>query len=98
VVLGIGTSWDDQMPTPTTWNNASADTNTWAQIFDIDEAPVVQIDLLYGETSPPTSRVKRMEILSAIIDARYYQLEITITDPTPGITAMVQNYSLKFCT
>jgi len=97
VVLGSGITWDDQIPIPTTWDEADMDTLTWNQIFDIEEAPTVQIDLLYGDASPPTNRIKRMEILSAIIKAQYYQVEITITDPTQGITALVQNYTMKFC-
>jgi hypothetical protein len=97
VVLGAGTLWDDQLPIPTTWDEASVSTLTWNQIFDVEEAPIVQIDLLYGGTSPPTNRMKKMEILSAIVTARYYQVEIIITDPTQGITALVQNYAIKFC-
>lgn len=96
-VLGTGTNWNDKVPSPTTWSNVDAANKTWAQIFDISSIPVIQINLLYGTTSPPTSRAKRMEILSAILTARYYRVEIIITDPSVQVNALVQNYTLKFC-
>jgi hypothetical protein len=97
VVLGVGITWVSQFNADTTWNDANASTRTWNQIFDIEAAPIVEIDLLYGDTSPPTNRIKKMEILSAIVTAQYYQVEITITDPTQNIRALVKNYSMKFC-
>jgi hypothetical protein len=96
-VTGTGTNWEDKVPLPTKWSEVEAATKTWAQIFDLTAAPIVQIDVLHGATSPPTTTAKRMEILSAILTARYYRVEITITDPSPEVNAMVQNYSLKFC-
>jgi hypothetical protein len=96
-VIGSGTNWEDKVPIPVTWSDINATTATWAQIFDLTESPTVQIDVLYGETSPPITRAKRMEILSAILTARYYRVEITITDPSPEVNALVQNYTMKFC-
>lgn len=80
----------------TTWNDVGS-TKTWNEIFEPSAAPSVSIKLLYGDTSPPTNEVSGLEILSAIVTARYYQVEITITDPTNEIYAYVQNFTLKFC-
>ena len=82
----------------TKWSDVQISTNTWGEIFDVAAAPEVGIRLYYGDASPPTSYVDKMEILSTIVKARYYQVEITITDPTQEIYAYVENYELKFNT
>jgi len=92
-VTGEGTTWDSQFPG--TWEEG-AQGRTWKEIFQLYAAPSVGIKLYYGETSPPTEFVDRLEILSAIVTGRYYQIEITITDPSDTITGLVENYSLKF--
>jgi hypothetical protein len=81
----------------TTWDLINIDTETWNTIFDTQAAPQVKIRLYYGGSDPPTSYIDQMEILSTIVTARYYQVRIEITDPTPEIYAYFQNYSLKFC-
>ncbi len=80
----------------TIWNDAGA-TSTWNEIFEPPHAPGVEISLMYGDTTPPTNEVKGMEILSAIVTARYYQVKIVITDPTSEIYAYVGAFTLKFC-
>ena len=98
VVVGVGTTWDSQLPTPNTWASVSADTNTWTNIFSLDAGPSVSIRLYYGETSPPTNYVDKMEILSAILtNARYFQVKITITDPSLEIYAYVEKFYLRLC-
>jgi len=101
VLLGVGNTWDDVVPDnsveSTTWNDISASTRTWNEIFELNEAAQVSMKLKYGDTSPPTNEVGKMEILSAIVTARYYQVEITITDPSEPINALVEHFTLKFC-
>jgi hypothetical protein len=81
-----------------------ATTKSWGEIFDLDAAPSVSIRMYYGTTSPPTSYVDRMEILSAIIPGsvsavnRYFQIRITITDPNENVFAYIEAFDLKFCT
>ena len=82
----------------TTWSNIGIDTNSWGDIFDVSAAPRVGIRLYYGDTSPPTSYVDKMEILSTIVKAQYYRVQISITDPTNEIYAYIKNYILEFCT
>jgi hypothetical protein len=87
----------DPLTASATWDSIDVDTRTWNEIFDTQSAPVVNVRLYYGNADPPTSYVDRMEILSAIVTARYYKVVITITDPTNEIYAYYQNYTLKFC-
>lgn len=96
-VTGVGNTWADQFPAPVKWNSVDVENITWAQLFDLDAAPNVNIELYYGDTSPPANSVGRLEILSTIVSARYWQIKITITDPTNEVHALVENYELKFC-
>jgi hypothetical protein len=104
LIVGEGTTWVDKFPTPTTWIGGEATTKSWGEIFDLDAAPSVSIRMYYGTTSPPTSYVDRMEILSAIIPGsvsavnRYFQIRITITDPNENVFAYIEAFDLKFCT
>ena len=97
VVVGIGTDWDSQVPDPATWESIGVATNSWTNIFALDAGPSVTMRLYYGETSPPTSYVDKMEILSAIVTARYFQVQININDPVGEVYAYVEEFSLRFC-
>lgn len=97
VVTGTGTTWDAQVPSPTTWDGVDADEKTWYQIFEPSAAPAVSIKLKYGDTSPPANEVGMLEILSAIVTGRYFQVEIDINDPTLQINALIEHFTLKFC-
>jgi len=96
VVTGVGTTWDDAISGTTTWDEIGISTRSWTQIFELNEGPAVSISLLYGDTSPPTNEVARMEILSTIATGRYFQLKFRITDPSPQVNAL-GNMTLKFC-
>jgi hypothetical protein len=98
VVVGFGTTWDAQVPVPTTWENINVSTYTWTNIFALDQGPSVEMRLYYGQTSPPTNYLDKMEILSGIVtDARYFRVRITITDPAPEIYAYVEKFYLRLC-
>ena len=97
VVTGTGTTWDDVIPSPDKWSDINIDTRPWVEIFELAAGPSVSIKLKYGETSPPTSEVEKLEILSAIVTGRYFQVEITITDPSEAVNALVEHFTLKFC-
>ena len=101
LVLGVGNTWDDVIPdnsiVATTWDDIGISTRTWYEIFEMVDAGRISITLKYGATSPPTSEIKMMEILSAIVIGRYFQVEITITDPSDPITSLVENFELKLC-
>jgi len=97
VVVGGGTDWGSIIPSPTTWANIGLDTRTWVQVFSLTTAPSVSMVLKYGIATPPANEVAKMEILSTIVTGRYYQLEITITDPSININALVEAPVIKFC-
>jgi len=97
VVVGTGTTWDSQVPVPATWESMGVSTNTWTNIFELDQGPSVTMRLYYGATSPPTNYVDKMEILSTIVTARYFQVQITINDPVGEVYAYVEEFYLRFC-
>lgn len=96
VVVGAGTTWDDLVPAPNTWDMMGV-SQSWEQIVNLPDAPVIKMRLNYGDTLPLTNTVEKLEILSAIVTGRYYQVEIEITDPTSEINAYVGAFTLKFC-
>ena len=102
VVTGTGTTWEDVIPddssVSTTWEDIDIGERTWAEIFELVAGPSIRMRLYYGNSSPPSGYVQRMEILSAIVTGRYFQVEIEITDPSPDIYALVQHFTLKLCT
>ena len=100
VIVGEGTTWADKIPTPATWASVNVETQSWSEIFNLPGAPSVSMRLYYGAADPPTSYVDYMEILSAIIPAgnQYFQLRITITDPSEQVYAYVEAVTIKFCT
>lgn len=95
VVTGAGVTWDDLVPAGVTW--AQMGSITWDALCNLSAGPVVKIAVVYGDANPPTSRVDKMEILSAIVTGRYFRVEIEITDPSEEIAALVENFTLKFC-
>lgn len=96
-VAGEGTQWDDLLSAGETWAAALAPGQKWREVWMLDEAPTVKMRLWYGDTNPPTNVVERMEILSAIVEGQYYQVEIDITDPLATTNALVGPYTLKLC-
>lgn len=98
VVVGTGTTWDSQLPDPNTWQDVGVASNSWTNIFTLAQGPSVTMRLYYGETSPPLNYCDKMEILSAIVeDARYFQVQITITDPGLEIYAYVEKFYIRLC-
>lgn len=93
VVVGAGTDWDTRAPSGSTdWDDINADTQAWNQLFSLTEASQVTIKWKYGNTSGSlTGAIEHAEILSGIATARYWQLEITITDPSDTVTACVED-------
>jgi hypothetical protein len=96
VVTGEGSTWTDQFPSGSTWNDVAAG-KRWREIFELLAAPSIKMSLFYGDTNPPTSYAERMEILSAVVEGRYYQVQIEITDPSLQINALVESLTLKLC-
>ncbi|OGB78278.1 MAG: hypothetical protein A2496_24415 [Burkholderiales bacterium RIFOXYC12_FULL_60_6] len=96
VVVGQGQTWAEVVPGSTTWAQLDV-SHRWREIFQPLSAPTIRMRLWYGESNPPTNVVDRLEILSAIVEGRYYQVEIEITDPALTITGLAGPYTLKLC-
>jgi len=97
VVTGSGTAWEDNLTAGESWSSQMTPGTSWSDNFELETGPQVKIKLKYGDTNPPTNEVEKMEILSAIVTGRYFQIEIEITDPTGEMYALVEHYTLKFC-
>ena len=95
VVLGGGTTWDDHFPDGTTWNQGNID-RRWMDIFLLTEAPQVKMAVNYGDAAVTENTVNKIELMTAIISGRYFQLEIEITDPSTATNALVEHFELKF--
>lgn len=93
-VTGEGSTWDGQISGSTTWNDINHSTRSWNNIFALEEAPQVSMRINYGESSTDLT-VERSEILTAVIEGRYFQVEIEITDPSTETNALVKHYDLK---
>jgi len=97
-VTGAGTTWGDIIPSPTTWSQIGILTRTWQEIFALEAAPSVAIALKWGTISGTLSnKASRMEILCALCTGRYFQVQITITDPSDSVNALVEEFTLKYC-
>jgi len=80
----------------TAWDDVGISTRSWSEIFELQSGPSVEMRLYYGNSDPPTSYVEKMEILSAIVTARYYRLWIKIVDPSTSVNALVERAVLHF--
>ena len=98
-VVGQGGTWEDVFVDSTsgiTWEDINADTRTWQDIFEVNEAPQVTIRIWYkDELVDDWSYVENAQILATVIPGRYYKVEITILDPAINVNAYVKNYTLK---
>jgi hypothetical protein len=95
-VTGTGTTWADQFPT--TWLNGNVNL-TWLKIFELDEAPVLNMKIWYRDSAlADWSIINNAELLTAVVTARYFRVEIEIVNPNTEIRALVSSYSLKLLT
>jgi len=99
VVTGVGTTWDDAIPDPNIWSSIAITTTNWNEIFTTDGAPKVKTTIFYKVSIGDSwSEMPNAEILSGIVNARYFQVKIEIEDPALEISALVENFSLKVYT
>jgi len=96
VVIGAGTTWNDVLPTTTTWNQLDV-SRRWYQIFELDEAPTVAMGIQYKENSGDawSTLTTAGQVMSGVVNARYFRVYINITDPIEGINALVSDFTLK---
>ena len=93
-VTGAGTAWEDQFPS--TWLNGGATTRRWIQIFELDDAPAVSMKIWYRATSGNEWKyIEKAELVSGVVTARYFRVEIEITNPNVETRALISSYELK---
>ncbi len=98
VTVGAGTTWGDLFSdsTSTTWADVNASSRTWQEMFELSEAPAVVIRVWYKALpGDPWSYIENAQILASVITARYFKVEIEITDPATNVNAYVRNYTLE---
>jgi len=98
VTVGAGSTWDDLFldSTSSTWADVNANTRTWQDMFEVGEAPQVTIRIWYKATlGDAWSYIENAQILASVVIARYYRVEINVTDPADNVHAYVKNYTLN---
>lgn len=92
IVTGAGTTWGSVTSSGTdTWEDIDATNKTWNELFETSGAARLDIELYHKKVvTDDWSIAKKMEICSTVVDARYFQIKITITDPLPGVTALLE--------
>jgi len=98
--IGGGTTWvelfGDSTSVTQVWSDQNVDERTWGDIFTIEVAPQVNIQLYYKELSGDDwSYIDNCEIFAGVVYARYFKVKITIIDPAPDVNLYVKNYTLK---
>lgn len=89
------TTWDGVVPSPTTWNDVGA-SKTWNQIFRPTQAGMVRAKLKHKQLSGDAwSEISFFEILCVEITARYFAVEIEVTDPTADARLHVKTLNMK---
>jgi hypothetical protein len=95
-IVGQGTMWSNQLPSPVKWNEVGVTTKKWREIFELSAAPKVEMSLDYGPDESLVNNLSRLEILGGIVSGRYYRLKIDIEDPQSQVFAYVEGPNLKF--
>ncbi len=96
VTLGAGTTWDDQFPAPNLWSQGGVN-QQWYKIFELDEAPSLNVRLGYKATGGADWQyISHAELIAGVIYARYFNVEITINDPSEVVYAVIEPYALNF--
>ena len=98
VTVGAGSTWNDAFldATTSTWADINADTRTWRDIFEVEEAPQVTLRIWYkAQIGDSWSYIDSAQILASVVSARYFRVEVNITDPATNVNAYVKEYTLK---
>jgi hypothetical protein len=89
-------AWGNIIPSPMTWAQIGITTKRWYEIFQLAQAGVVRAVLKWGTVSGElTEQADFFEIIAAEINARYVQVEVTITDPAAGSYLYLYKLNMK---
>lgn len=99
VVIGAGTTWNDLLDPSganRTWDDVNAPTRTWADMFTVEEAPKVFIEVWYKENEgDPWIEITGMQIAEAVVFGKFFRVRIAIEDPATNINALVSEIKLE---
>jgi hypothetical protein len=101
VVVGESMTWQgvipDTDPTKDQWSDIGIETQTWNQIFSLNaDAPEIEIQIMYKtEASLDWQVLENCELLSGIVEARYFKVKMIITDKSPNLSAYIEAMKLK---
>jgi len=101
-VSGTGTTWKSVFNSTMTGRQGGLTTQSWLEIFEVTDGAKVNIKAYcsdsYDSTWPAgASEVPMMEILTGIVTAKYYQIEIKIADANDSVHAYLEPYVLHIC-
>lgn len=96
-VIGAGTTWADQFVG--TWSDVDAKNRSWLQILETDEAPNIKIKIAY-KVLPENDwdYIEDAQLISGVIVARYFRVEIYITNPNSQTRGIISSYTLNLLT
>jgi len=80
-VIDASTSWDALWPVPHTWDTLDIN-KRWYDLYGIDKASKINAKLKWGLASANEYESSLFELMSVDTEARYYQVVITLTDPS----------------
>lgn len=95
LMIGAGLQWSSQFSGA--WKDIGP-SRSWRSIFALEAGPGIKMRIDYGDTGSLGKSMERMEILSAVLTGRYFQIVIEITDPQPGLNALIEAVTMKFAT
>jgi len=83
-------TWNGFFPSPVTWDSKLG-ANTWNTVFSVEGS--LSAKLKYGDADVSENTLDNFNNLAPELDARYLQVELTITDPE--LTANLYVYELN---
>ena len=92
--IGAGTTWDDVL-NGGTWDDIQTSSRTWNEIFELEEAPKINVKIYWKEESTHDwSVIEHAEVLAGVVKARYFKVYIEIEDPSDAVNLLVENFTL----
>ena len=94
-LIGAGSTWEALFPGTLTWAAGGIEGKRWNNILTPAVAGSISVKLMWGITSGSlTDSVGKLEILSPEIEARYVQIEVTLTDPNAGSNLLLNELNM----
>lgn len=93
-MFGGGNTWDEI--NSLTWAELGATTKRWYEITDQADSSQVEFTIRYkSNILDGWSEFSKAELIAGVIEARYFQVVITITDSISSSYAFVEEYTLN---